>query len=91
MEFFKLGTQFMKSQTQEELILKEVEVVKEVVKIENKEGLKHHQEIITKVDVEIDFRNKEIKTLRNEQLNLHEELKGMEEVLHQQEEELNTE
>jgi hypothetical protein len=43
-----------------------------------------------KVDVEIDSRNKEIKVLINEQLNLYEKLKGMEEVLHQQEEELST-
>jgi len=52
--------------------------------------LKHCQEIITKVDAKIDFRNKEIKVLKNEQLNMYEELKGMEEVLHQWEEELST-
>jgi hypothetical protein len=62
--------------------MKELEMVKEVTKIEKKEGLKHRQDIITKVDVEIDFRNKEIKALKNEQHNLYEELKGMEEVLH---------
>jgi hypothetical protein len=45
--------------------------------------LKHHQKIITKVDAKIDFRNKEIKVFRNEQLNMYEELKGMEKVLHQ--------
>jgi predicted house-cleaning noncanonical NTP pyrophosphatase (MazG superfamily) len=73
----------MKSQTQEELILKELEMVKEVVKTKNKERLKHHQEIITKADAKIDFRNREIKSFRNEQLDLYEELKGMEEVLHE--------
>jgi len=52
--------------------------------------LKHHQKIITKANAEIDFRNKEIKVLKNEQLNMYEELKGMEKVLHQWEEELNT-
>jgi hypothetical protein len=41
-------------------------MVKEVVKVEKKEGLKHYQEIITKADVEINFRNREIKVLRNE-------------------------
>ncbi len=55
-----------------------------------KKRLKHHQKIITKVDAKIDFRNKEIKVFRNEQLNMYEELKGMEKVLHQWEEELNT-
>jgi tmRNA-binding protein len=45
--------------------------------------LKHHQEIITKIDAKINFKNMEIKVLRNEQLNLYEELKGMEEVFHQ--------
>jgi hypothetical protein len=41
----------MKSHIQEELILKELEMVKEIAKMEKKEGLKHCQEIITKVDV----------------------------------------
>jgi len=41
-------------------------MVKKVVKAEKQEGLKHHQEIITKATVEIDFKNKEIKSLRNE-------------------------
>jgi hypothetical protein len=54
-----------------------------VVEVEKKEGLKHRQEIITKADVEISFRNREIKILRNEQLNLYKKLKGMEKVLHQ--------
>jgi len=45
--------------------------------------LKHHQEIITKIDAKINFKNMEIKVLRNEQLSLYEELKGMEEVFHQ--------
>jgi len=58
-------------------------MVKEVVEVEKKEGLKHCQEIITKVDVEINIRNREIKVLKNEQLNLYEKLKGMEKVLHQ--------
>jgi hypothetical protein len=65
-------------------------MVKEVVGTKKKERLKHPQEIITKVDVEINSRNKEIKVLIDEQLNLYEKLKGMEEVLHQREDELNT-
>jgi hypothetical protein len=36
-----------------------------------------------KVDVEIDFRYRVIKTFKNEQLNLFEKLKGMAKVLHQ--------
>ncbi len=56
---------------------------KKVTKIKKKEGLKHRQEIIAKVDVEIDFRNREIKMFKNEQPNLFEKLKGMVEVLHQ--------
>jgi hypothetical protein len=63
-------------------------MVKEVIETKKKEGLKHHQEIITKVDVKINFRNREIKSLKNEQLNMYEELKGMEEVLHQRKNEL---
>jgi hypothetical protein len=35
-----------------------------------------------KVDAKINFRNMEIKVLRNEQLNMYEELKRMKEVLH---------
>ncbi len=62
--------------------MKELEMAKEIAKIEKKEGLKHCQEIITKVNVKNDFRNMEIKALKNEQLNMYEELKGMEEVLH---------
>jgi hypothetical protein len=58
-------------------------VVKEVIETKKKEGLKHCQEIITKADAKINFRNREIKTLKNEQLNLYEELEGMKEVLHQ--------
>ncbi len=64
-------------------------MAKEVAKTKEKEGLKHRQKIITKVDAKIDFRNREIKAFQNEQHNLYEELKGMEEVLHQGEEELN--
>jgi hypothetical protein len=41
-------------------------MVKEVAKMEKKEGLKHRQEIIMKVDAKIDFRNKEIIVLINE-------------------------
>jgi hypothetical protein len=41
-------------------------MVKEVVEVEKKEGLKYYQKIITKVDVEINFKNREIKVLRNE-------------------------
>ncbi len=51
----------MKSQTQKELVLNELKLVKKVAEIEQKEGLKHHQEINTKVDAKIDFRNMEIK------------------------------
>ncbi len=51
--------------------------------MEKKEGLKHHQDIITKADEKINFRNREIKSLKNEQLNLYEDLKQMEENLHQ--------
>ncbi len=65
-------------------------MVKKVAQMEKKEGLRHHQEIITKVTAKINFKNKEIKSLGNEKLNLYEKLKGMEEVLHQQEKELNT-
>jgi len=39
---------------------------KEIVETEKNKGLKHYQEIITKVDVEIDFRNREIKAFKNE-------------------------
>jgi hypothetical protein len=46
--------------------LKELEIVKEVTKMEKKEGLKHHQDIITKADEKINFRNREIKSLKNE-------------------------
>ncbi len=49
--------------------------------MEKKEGLKHCQEIITKVDAENQLQELEIKSLKNEQFNLYEELKGMEEVL----------
>jgi hypothetical protein len=52
----QLHQQLTKSHTQEELVLKELEMVKEVVEVEKKEGLKHRQEIITKVDVEINLR-----------------------------------
>ncbi len=58
-------------------------MVKEVVEMEDHEGLKHCQHIITKVDAKIDFRNREVKTFRNQQLNMFEELKGMDEVFHQ--------
>jgi len=57
-------------------------MVKKVAKMEKKEGLRHHQEIITKATAKINFKNKEIKSLGNEKLNLYEKLKGMEEVLH---------
>ncbi len=57
---------FRKSQTQEELVLEELEMVREVTEMENKEGLKHHQEIIMKANAKINFRNKEIKSLKNE-------------------------
>jgi DUF2075 family protein len=81
----------MKSQThQEEIVLMKLKMVLKVAKTEKKEGLKHCQEIVTKVDAKINFRNKEINVLKNEELNMYEELKGMEEVLHQWEEELNT-
>jgi hypothetical protein len=72
----------MKSHIQKELVLKELKMVKEVTEIEKKEGLKHRQEIIIKAHVEINFKNREIKVLKNEQFNLYEELKGMEEVMH---------
>jgi hypothetical protein len=52
----------MKSQTQEELVLKELKMVKEVAETKNK-GLKHHKEIITNANVEINFRSREIKVL----------------------------
>jgi hypothetical protein len=68
----------MKPQTQKEIVLKELEMVKEIIKAKKKEGLRHHQEIIIKVDVEIEFKNKEIKSFKNEQLNMYEELKGNE-------------
>jgi hypothetical protein len=73
----------MKLQTQKEIVLKELKMAGEG-RIETSSGDDH------KVDVEIGFGNMEIKVFRNEQLNLYEELKGMKEVLHQQEEELNT-
>jgi hypothetical protein len=57
-------------------------MVKEVVETKKKEGLKNYQKIIKKVDAKIDFRNNEIKVLRNEELNIYKELKGMEDVLH---------
>jgi hypothetical protein len=41
-------------------------MVKDVIEIENKEGRKHHQKIITKGNVEFDFRNREIKAFINE-------------------------
>jgi hypothetical protein len=47
-------------------------MVKEVTKTKKKEGLKHRQEIIIKVNAEINFRNREIKIIKNEQLNLYE-------------------
>ncbi len=46
--------------------------------------------MIKKANVEIGFRNKKIKAHKNEHHNLYEELKVMEEVLHQREEELCT-
>jgi hypothetical protein len=46
----QLHQQFMKSHIQEELVLKELEMMKEVVEMKKKEGLKHHQEIITKAN-----------------------------------------
>jgi hypothetical protein len=39
-------------------------MAKEVAKTKEKEGLKHRQKIITKVDAKMDFRNKEIKTFK---------------------------
>jgi hypothetical protein len=72
----------MKSLTQEELVLKELEMVKEVVRTKKKEGLKHSQKIIIKLHAKINFKNKEIKVFKNGQLNLYKQLKGMEEVLH---------
>jgi hypothetical protein len=66
------------------------EVVKKVVKTKKKEGLKHRPKMIKKANVEIGFRNKKIKAHKNEHHNLYEELKVMEEVLHQREEELCT-
>ncbi len=66
----------MKSQThQEEIVLMELKMVKKVAETEEKEGLQHHQKIITKANAKIDFRNKDIKVLRNEQLNMYEKLK----------------
>ncbi len=62
----QLHQQLMKSQTQQEIILKELKMVKDVIEIENKEGRKHHQKIITKGNVEFDFRNREIKAFINE-------------------------
>jgi hypothetical protein len=62
-------------------------MVKEVADTDKKEELKHRQEIITKADAKINFRNREIKILKNEHFKLYEELKGMEEVLHHQEKE----
>ncbi len=49
---------------QEEIVLKELDMAKEVAKTKEKEGLKHRQKIITKVDAKMDFRNKEIKTFK---------------------------
>jgi hypothetical protein len=47
--------------------MKELEMVKEVVKTKKKEGtLKHCQEIITKVNEKVNFRNEETKSLINE-------------------------
>jgi hypothetical protein len=40
-------------------------MAKEVAKTKEKEGLKHRQKIITKVDAKIDFRNREIKAFQN--------------------------
>jgi len=62
----QLHQQFMKSHIQEELILKELEMMKEVVEMKKKDGLKHHQEIITKANAKINFRNNKIKSLNNE-------------------------
>jgi hypothetical protein len=73
----------MKSQTQEELALKELEVVKETIQTKKKKRIETSQKIITNANEEIGFRNKEIKTFVNEQLNMYEELKGLKEVLHQ--------
>ncbi len=70
------------------MVLKVLKMAKEIEGIGKKEGLKHPQEIITKVDAKIDFKNKETKAFRNKRHNVYEELKGMEEVLHQWEEEL---
>ncbi len=53
----------------------ELKMVKKVAETEEKEGLQHHQKIITKANAKIDFRNKDIKVLRNEQLNMYEKLK----------------
>jgi hypothetical protein len=78
----------MKSQTQEELALKELEVVKETIQTKKKKRIETSQKIITNANEEIGFRNREIKTFVNEQLNMYEELKGLKEVLHQREEEL---
>lgn len=50
----------MKSHTQEEIVTKELKMTNEVAKIK-KEGLKHCHEIITKVDVEINFKNRKSK------------------------------
>jgi hypothetical protein len=38
----QLHQQLVKSQIQEKLVLKELEMMKEVVEMEKKEGLKHH-------------------------------------------------
>jgi hypothetical protein len=38
----QLHQQLMKSQVQKELVLKEVQMMKEVVEMQKKEGLKHH-------------------------------------------------
>lgn len=65
-------------------------MAKKVTQTEKKKGLKHCQKIITKADTKFDIRNREIKALRNEQLNMYAELKGMEEVLHKWEEDLST-
>jgi hypothetical protein len=73
----------MKSQTQEELALKELEVVKETIQTKKKKRIETSQKIITNANEEIGFRNREIKTFVNEQLNMYEELKGLKEVLHQ--------
>jgi hypothetical protein len=73
----------MKSQTQEELALKDLEVVKETIQTKKKKRIETSQKIITNANEEIGFRNREIKTFVNEQLNMYEELKGLKEVLHQ--------